>query len=198
MVWQEEGKDEVRNQGKDEERGGQMKVLVVVDMQNDFIDGALGTKEAQQIVPNVVRKIQEFDGLVLATRDTHEENYLETQEGRNLPVEHCIRGTKGWEIRPEIAACITEPPIDKETFGSVELGEYLRTYHEEKEAVESVTLIGLCTDICVISNAMIIKANLPEVPVTVDASCCAGVTPESHRQALGAMKMCQIAVEQEG
>lgn len=174
-----------------------MKVLVVVDMQNDFIDGALGTKEAEQIVSNVVKKIQGFDGLVLATRDTHGENYLETQEGRNLPVEHCIRGTKGWEIRPEIAECIAEAPIDKVTFGSAELGEYLRNYNEEKETVESVTLVGLCTDICVISNAMIVKANLPEVPVIVDASCCAGVTPESHRQALGAMKMCQIMVENE-
>lgn len=172
-----------------------MKVLVVVDMQNDFIDGALGTKEAVQIVPNVVKKIQDFDGLVLATRDTHEKNYLETQEGKNLPVEHCIRGTEGWEIRSEIAKCITEEPIDKVTFGSTKLGEYLKTYHEEKEAIESITLIGLCTDICVISNAMIVKANLPEVPVIVDTSCCAGVTPQSHTQALGAMKMCQIMVE---
>ncbi|MGN1167706.1 MAG: cysteine hydrolase family protein [Lachnospiraceae bacterium] len=174
-----------------------MKVLVVIDMQNDFIDGALGTKEAERIVPNVVKKIKEFDGLILATRDTHEENYLDTQEGKNLPVKHCIRNTDGWNIRPEIAEFLREAPIDKVTFGSVELGNLLKDYHEKKESVESITLVGLCTDICVISNAMIIKANLPEVPVIVDASCCAGVTPESHKQALEAMKMCQIEIENE-
>lgn len=172
-----------------------MKVLVVIDMQNDFIDGALGTKEAEKIVPNVVKKIMEFDGLVLATRDTHEENYLDTQEGKNLPVKHCVRNTDGWNLRPEIAELLREAPIDKATFGSVELGDLLKDYHEKKESVESITLVGLCTDICVISNAMIIKANLPEVPVIVDASCCAGVTPESHNQALEAMKMCQIKIE---
>ena len=172
-----------------------MKVLVVIDMQNDFIDGALGTKEAEKIVPNVVKKIKEFDGLVLATRDTHEENYLDTQEGKNLPVKHCVRNTDGWNLRPEIAELLREAPIDKATFGSVELGDLLKDYHEKKESVESITLVGLCTDICVISNAMIIKANLPEVPVIVDASCCAGVTPESHNQALEAMKMCQIKIE---
>lgn len=171
-----------------------MKVLVVVDMQNDFIDGALGTAEAVEIVPRVAEKIRTFDGRVLATRDTHEANYLKTQEGRKLPVEHCIRGTKGWEIRPEIAALIQEAPIDKVTFGSVGLGQELLTYHEQEEPIESITLIGLCTDICVISNAIIVKAQLPEVPVIVDASCCAGVTPESHRQALEAMKVCQIEI----
>lgn len=173
-----------------------MNVLVVIDMQNDFIDGALGTKEAVEIVPRVAEKIREFDGKVLATRDTHGENYLDTQEGKNLPVKHCIRGTKGWELRPEIGALIGEEPVDKVTFGSTELGERLAAYQEE-EAIESVTLVGLCTDICVISNAMIIKARLPEVPVIVDALCCAGVTPESHSQALAAMKVCQIAVVNE-
>lgn len=173
-----------------------MKVLVVVDMQNDFIDGSLGTKEAVAIVPNVIRKISEFEGRVLATRDTHFENYLETLEGKNLPVEHCIKDTKGWEIHPEIAKLIWEEPVDKPTFGSVALGEKLFDLSKEEE-IESVTLIGLCTDICVISNAMIIKANLPEVPVIVDASCCAGVSVESHKQALEAMKMCQIQVEGE-
>lgn len=170
-----------------------MKVLVVVDMQNDFIDGALGTKEAVEIVPKVIEKIKGFSGRVLATRDTHEENYLETQEGRKLPVKHCIRGTKGWEIRSEIAELIKETPIDKVTFGSVGLSHVLAAYAKQ-EPIESITLIGLCTDICVISNAMIIKAALPEIPVIVDASCCAGVTPQSHVQALEAMKVCQIEV----
>ena len=170
-----------------------MDVLIVVDMQNDFIDGALGTAEAVAIVPNVVAKIRDFDGLVLATRDTHEQNYLQTQEGKNLPVEHCIRGTKGWEIQSDIAALIQEEPVDKPTFGSRNLAEKLVEIHE-KNAIDSITLIGLCTDICVISNAMTIKAFLPEVPIIVDASCCAGVTPQSHEQALEAMKVCQIQV----
>ncbi len=171
-----------------------MDILVVVDMQNDFIDGALGTKEAEAIVPKVVGKIKGFDGRVIATRDTHEENYLETQEGRKLPVRHCIRGTSGWEICPEIKELVKELPVDKKTFGCLDLGNALQKYDEWQERIESVTLIGLCTDICVISNAMIVKAALPEASVIVDASCCAGVTPESHRQALEAMKVCQIEV----
>lgn len=171
-----------------------MKVLVVVDMQNDFIDGALGTPEAVEIVPRVVQKIRDFDGRVVATRDTHEEGYLETQEGKKLPVRHCIRGTNGWEIRPEIRELLTEAPIDKPTFGSVELGQKLKADQESGDPVESITLVGLCTDICVISNALLLKAYLPEVPVIVDGSCCAGVTPDSHEQALGAMKMCQIEI----
>lgn len=173
-----------------------MKILVVVDMQKDFIDGALGTKEAQAIVPKVVQKIREFDGMVVATRDTHQSDYLTTQEGRNLPVEHCIEGTDGWQIHPEVAALITEEPVNKPAFGSVELGERLRQFGE-REKIESITLIGLCTDICVISNAMILKAALPEVPVIVDAECCAGVSPESHLRALEAMKVCQIQIEEE-
>lgn len=171
-----------------------MKVLVVVDMQNDFIDGALGTPEAVEIVPRVVQKIRDFDGRVIATRDTHEEDYPKTQEGKKLPVRHCIRGTKGWEIRPEIRELLTEAPIDKPTFGSVELGQKLKAYQESGDPVESITLVGLCTDICVISNALLLKAYLPEVPVIVDGACCAGVTPDSHGQALGAMKMCQIEI----
>lgn len=174
-----------------------MKFLVVVDMQNDFIDGALGTKEAQEIVPKVVGKIKSFDGCVLATRDTHEADYLETQEGKNLPVAHCIRGSEGWEIRAEISELIAEPPVNKVTFGSKDLAEQMKEYHETKEPVESITLIGLCTDICVISNAMVLKAFLSEVPIIVDASCCAGVTPESHVQALNAMKVCQIEIVNE-
>ncbi len=172
-----------------------MKVLVVVDMQNDFIDGALGTLEAVKIVPKVIRKIQEFDGRVIATRDTHEENYLETQEGKKLPVKHCIRGTKGWEIHPDIQKLISEEPVDKPTFGSEELGRMLKESCDMEGQIESITLVGLCTDICVISNALFLKACLPEVSVIVDASCCAGVTPESHVQALEAMKMCQVEIE---
>ena len=170
-----------------------MKVLVVIDMQNDFIDGALGTPEACAIVPAVVDKIRNFDGLVLATRDTHGADYLNTQEGRNLPVEHCIKGTKGWELNPEISELIKETPIDKPTFGSCELGMRIKELAEH-ENIENITLIGVCTDICVISNAMIIKAFLPEVPVTVVKECCAGVTPESHLRALEAMRSCQIEI----
>lgn len=177
-----------------------MKILVVVDMQNDFIDGALGTREAVAIVPKVVEKIKSFEGRILFTRDTHEADYLGTQEGKNLPVEHCIRGTKGWELAPEIEKLRTEEPIDKPSFGSISLGALLKAQDEElkkqgEPGIESITLIGLCTDICVISNAMILKAYLPEVPVIVDADCCAGVTPESHKNALEAMKVCQIKIE---
>ena len=168
-------------------------ILIVVDMQNDFIDGALGTKEAVAIVPKVREKIQQFNGTVLFTRDTHGPNYLQTQEGRNLPVEHCIKGTEGWQICLELDALRKTEPIDKVTFGSAELGFKLAEMNAE-EPIGSITLIGLCTDICVISNAMIVKAFLPEVPVRVDAACCAGVTPESHENALAAMKCCQIEI----
>lgn len=168
-------------------------ILVVVDMQNDFIDGALGTKEAVAIVSAVEEKIKNFDGKVIFTRDTHFENYLTTQEGRNLPVEHCIKGTYGWAIRAELDALRKTEAIDKITFGSSELPEILKA-ENEKEPLNSVTLIGLCTDICVISNAMVIKAFMPEIKVSVDAACCAGVTPESHKNALAAMKMCQIEI----
>ena len=170
--------------------------LIVVDMQNDFIDGALGTAEAQAIVENVAEKIKGFDGKVIFTRDTHGEDYMETQEGANLPVPHCIKGTAGWEIRAELEALRKEPAVDKPTFGSVELA-HLLAKENAAEPIGSVTLIGLCTDICVISNAMIIKATMPEVPVIVDAACCAGVTPKSHKNALEAMKMCQIKIENE-
>lgn len=170
--------------------------LIVVDMQNDFIDGALGTAEAQAIVGNVAERIKNFDGRVIFTRDSHSENYMETQEGSNLPVPHCIKGTTGWEIRAELEALRTEPAVDKPAFGSVALAHMLAR-ENVVEPIDSVTLIGLCTDICVISNAMIIKSCLPEVPVIVDAACCAGVTPESHKNALAAMKMCQIKIENE-
>ena len=169
------------------------QILIVVDMQNDFIDGALGTKEAAAIVPKVEDKIRNFDGEVFFTRDTHETWYLETQEGKNLPVPHCIRGTEGWQIRKELDALRKTDPIDKETFGSTDLAADLLALHEDEE-IGSITLVGLCTDICVISNALLAKAALPEVPITVDASCCAGVTPESHENALKAMEMCQIDI----
>ena len=167
-----------------------MKYLVVVDMQNDFIDGALGSPEAVAIVPYVKERIQNFDGTVLFTRDTHFADYLQTQEGRNLPVCHCVQGTHGWEIRDELDALRKSPAIDKITFGSKELVEILA----RGEAPESITFVGLCTDICVISNVMVVKAFYPEVPLTVDARGCAGVTPESHRTALAAMKAVQVTV----
>lgn len=181
-----------------------MEYLVVVDMQNDFVSGALGTAEARNIVPDVVGRV--VDGLnrgeeVLFTRDTHEADYLNTQEGRKLPVPHCVRGTEGWEIVDQLKEYAAHP-IDKPTFGSRYLGALLKARDEDlkqqgKAGVEKVTLVGLCTDICVISNALLIKAFLPETEVAVDAVCCAGVTTESHRTALAAMKMCQITVENE-
>lgn len=170
-----------------------MKVLVVVDMQNDFIDQALGTKEAVGIVDNVARKISGFDGKVIYTRDTHHENYMKTQEGQNLPVEHCIEGSEGWQIASALPVSEDAVIFDKPTFGSKELGLYLENLAKETP-IEEVEVIGLCTDICVISNALLIKAFLPEVKITVDASCCAGVTPQSHENALNAMKSCQINV----
>ena len=171
-------------------------ILIVVDMQNDFIDGALGTAEAVAIVPKVAEKVRGFKGTVIFTRDTHGESYMQTQEGRNLPVPHCIKGSHGWEVCPALEPLRTGLTIDKPTFGSAELGRLILEL-DAKELVGSITLVGLCTDICVISNAMIAKAFLPEVPVTVDAACCAGVTPESHRNALNAMKMCQVRIENE-
>ena len=179
-----------------------MNVLVVVDLQNDFVSGSLGTAEAREIVPLAVGRVA--DGVsrgeeILFTRDTHEADYLDTQEGKKLPVPHCVRGTEGWEIVPQLRE-YAKFPIDKPTFGSRELGALLKARDEDlkkqgKPGVEKVTLIGLCTDICVISNALLLKAFLPEAEIAVDARCCAGVTPESHRNALEAMKVCQIAVE---
>ncbi len=172
-------------------------ILIVVDMQNDFIDGALGTKEAAAIVPKVEEKVRSFPGRVIFTRDTHGDGYAGTQEGRNLPVPHCIRGTWGWQIRECLQGCCREEPVDKPAFGSERLGQMLRE-EDARETIGSVTLVGLCTDICVISNALLIKAFLPEARICVDASCCAGVTPQSHRTALEAMKACQICIENEG
>ena len=168
------------------------KVLIVIDMQNDFIDGSLGTKEAVAIVPNVKRKIEEYEkagNTVIFTRDTHDRNYLQTQEGKNLPVEHCIKGTAGWAISPELNTG-DSLIFDKNTFGSVSLMTYVAENYKDAE----FELVGLCTDICVLTNAIMLKAFLPEARITVDASCCAGVTPQSHKNALEAMKMCQINI----
>ena len=173
-----------------------MNILVVIDMQKDFIDGALGTGEAVAMLPKAVAYIKGFKGTIFATLDTHGADYLSCAEGKKLPVEHCIKGTAGWALHPEIAPLITTEPIEKPTFGSVVLGQTLLAFHE-KTPIESITFIGLCTDICVIANAMVVKAFLPEVPLIVEASCCAGVTPETHKQALEAMKVCQIAVSNE-
>jgi len=177
------------------------KVLVVVDMQNDFIDGALGTKEAVSIVPAVCDKIRSMaaeGAIVFATRDTHSANYMDTREGRFLPVPHCIRGTNGWEIRPEIAELLKDAIIiNKYSFGSKELPdvvcETLQIEGVDAKDAE-IELVGLCTDICVVSNALILKAQFPETDIMVDASCCAGVTVEKHLAALETMRSCQIEV----
>lgn len=171
-----------------------MDYLIVVDMQKDFVDGALGSQMAVDIIPAVKKKIEEFQGKIIFTRDTHQENYMETQEGKNLPVPHCIQGTKGWEIIPELKDLCKEEPVNKPGFGSMELVCRLQKENEE-EVVSSVTFIGVCTDICVISNVFLIKSAFPEVPVYVDAACCAGVTKESHQRALDAMKACQVYVQ---
>lgn len=170
-----------------------MRGLIVVDMQNDFIDGSLGTNEAQAIVENVKNKIKEYrdnNDVVIFTRDTHGENYLESQEGKNLPVSHCIKNTKGWEITNKLDTK-DDKIIDKPTFGSLELINYLNKNYKK---IDEIELIGLCTDICVISNAMLLKAAFLETTIKVCANSCAGVTPESHKNALEAMKMCQIKV----
>lgn len=182
-----------------------MNVLIIVDMQNDFVDGALGTPEAVAIVPKVVEKIRNFDGIFAVTKDTHEEGYLETQEGKSLPVIHCVSMTTGWDLAAPVLSALNDSVTNrgtgfwtclKPTFGSVELANWLAERNRESK-IDEITLVGLCTDICVISNALLIKAFLPETKITVDASCCAGVTPESHKNALNAMKMCQINIENE-
>ena len=176
-------------------------ILVVVDMQKDFVDGALGTKEAVAILPAVTAKIEEYKargGVIFATLDTHADNYMETAEGRNLPVVHCVRGSEGWRLHPAVAAATPEDAVilEKPTFGSTllveKIGEYVREYGQENVRVE---LIGICTDICVVSNALLLKANFYEMPLSLDAACCAGVTPESHNAALTTMTMCQVAVK---
>ena len=169
-------------------------ILLVIDMQTDFVDGALGSAEAVAIIPNVLREIAKFDkSNIIATRDTHPENYMQTREGKHLPVPHCIKDTDGWQIHPAIAPAIDGClVIDKPTFGSTALCEHIVKIAKDEEI--SVTLVGLCTDICVVSNAMLIKAALPEIEVTVIADACAGVTSDTHAAALTTMKMCQINV----
>ena len=171
------------------------KLLIVIDMQNDFIDAALGTPEACAIVEAVKEKIRSYPAEnVYATMDTHGENYMDTQEGKYLPVPHCIRGSAGWEIRPEIKELLAGAKIyEKPTFGSTAMAADLKAL-SEKEDIE-LELVGLCTDICIVSNALLLKASMPEVKISVDASCCAGVTPEKHLAALETMRSCQIQVE---
>lgn len=168
-------------------------ILLVIDMQNDFIDGALGSPAAQAVVPYVVDRVKNFEGTVLFTRDTHRENYAKTQEGRNLPVVHCLRGTPGWQIHPALEALRQTEPIDKVSFGAASLPAILSDL-DDHDRISSITLLGLDTDICVISNALLIKAFFPEIPIKVDARGCAGVTPESHQTAIEAMKACQVEI----
>ena len=169
------------------------KAIVVVDMQKDFIDGALGTKEAQEMLPRMEAKLsaaQAAGTKIVFTMDTPGEDYLATQEGRRLPVPHCIRGTEGWEIAASLQPFVRAAAavVEKPAFGSTELPALL-------EDCDEIELVGLCTDICVISNALVLKAFYPEKKISVDASCCAGVTPASHAEALRAMKMCQVDVK---
>ena len=168
--------------------------IVVVDMQNDFVDGALGTPEAQEMLPRLAAKLEKEQAAgtaLIFTMDTHGTDYLQTQEGRKLPVEHCIRGTAGWQIADALQPFVREAAavIEKPTFGATALPAALANYDE-------IELVGLCTDICVISNALLAKAFYPEKHITVDAACCAGVTPESHANALAAMRMCQVEVRE--
>lgn len=171
------------------------KVLIVVDMQNDFVDGALGTKEAEGIVDAVVSKIQKFEGPIIATLDTHSQNYLDTAEGKKLPVPHCIKMTRGWLLNEKVFEALSDKEyqmIEKKTFGSTKLVKVIRKMMKEEEI--EIECVGLCTDICVVSNALLLKAHFPEMTIQVDASCCAGVTPETHQAALETMRMSQIDV----
>lgn len=169
--------------------------LIVVDLQKDFVDGALGTPEAVSIVPRVVEKIRQFSGEIFVTMDTHGTDYLQTSEGRHLPVPHCIRGTEGWQLNQAVAQALAGKDchvVEKPTFGSVQLPQLIS--QAVKGETFSLELVGLCTDICVVSNALLLKASFPEVPISVDAACCAGVTPQTHQAALDTMACCQIAV----
>ena len=170
-------------------------VLVVVDIQKDFVDGALGSAEAVAIVENAAKKIQAFDGEIFVTYDTHFDHYMESAEGKKLPVPHCIKGTDGWELNETIQKALEGKrytPVEKITFGSVDLPPLVKKAVGDEDF--DITLIGLCTDICVVSNALILKANFPEKEVFVDPACCAGVTVDSHNAALDTMRMCQINV----
>lgn len=174
-----------------------MKCLVVIDVQNDFVTGSLGTAEAVEMLPRLLEKMRSFEGAILMTQDTHGADYLSTQEGRMLPVEHCIEGTEGWRFPAEVEALRESRGArvyEKPTFGSTRLVSELKRLYDGGE-LESVELVGLCTDICVISNALMIKAAMPELPVYVDPACCAGVTPEKHEAALEVMRSCQCIME---
>lgn len=171
------------------------RILIVVDMQNDFVDGALGTKEAAAAVDGVVAKIKACSGRIIATLDTHQQNYLETAEGKKLPVPHCIKMTQGWQLNEKVRQALSGKnyiTIEKGTFGSTDLAAAIGRIAEEEEV--EVELVGLCTDICVVSNALLLKAHFPEMRIMVDAACCAGVTPKTHQAALETMKMCQIDI----
>ena len=174
-----------------------MKVLIVIDMQNDFLDGALRNEEGIKIIPNVCEKIKEYKAngdVVIATRDTHSDEYLNTQEGKRLPIEHCIKDSEGWEINSDVNEALGNSlKFDKPSFGSIDLANYLKEEYEGEDNLE-IELVGVCTDICVISNAIVIKASLPEARVIVDAACTAGISKEGHQNALNAMKVCQIDV----
>jgi nicotinamidase-related amidase len=171
------------------------QILIVVDMQNDFIDGALGSAEAVAMTPAAAETIRGWEGPVIATLDTHLEDYMDTAEGKKLPVPHCIKETDGWKLAPAIEDALTGKDfrlIEKPIFGSVLLPELVNEIAGTEEF--SLTLIGLCTDICVVSNALLLKANFPEVPISVIADCCAGVTPAAHEAALSTMRSCQIDI----
>ncbi len=171
------------------------KIFIVVDMQEDFITGTLGSAEAKEILPRVEKKVKEFEGEIIFTMDTHGENYPDTQEGKNLPVAHCLENTPGWELAGSLDALCKKlgaRVYKKGTFGSLALVQELKKREEE---IVSIELIGVCTDICVVSNALLLKAYLPELPISVDASCCAGVTPQKHTAALETMRSCQIKVK---
>ena len=171
------------------------RFLVVVDMQKDFVDGALGSGDAVAIVPSVVEKIKSFDGEIFVTLDTHFDNYPESAEGRKLPVPHCIKGTDGWQLDKNVASALAEreyTAVEKPTFGSLELPRLIEASADGDDF--SIEIIGLCTDICVVSNALVLKANFPEMPISVDSACCAGVTPQAHEAAIATMRSCHIDV----
>ncbi|MBQ6543681.1 MAG: cysteine hydrolase [Clostridia bacterium] len=171
------------------------KFLIAVDLQNDFVSGTLGTEEAQDIISFAAEKIRNFEGGIFVTLDTHFDNYLETREGKNLPVVHCVKGTDGWRLNDEIEKALAGKnyvTVEKNTFGSVELPSLILNAAGNDDF--TIELIGLCTDICVVNNALILKANFPETDISVDPKCCAGVTPEKHEAALETMSSCQIDI----
>ena len=170
-------------------------ILIIVDVQNDFVDGSLGTKEAVSIISNVCSKIKNFEGDIYVTKDTHFDNYLSTSEGKKLPIEHCVKESDGWQLNEDVERALSDKEytiIEKNSFGSLELPDIIRQKYSNLDF--QIEIVGLCTDICVVSNALILKANFPENEIKVDASCCAGVTVESHNASLLTMKMCQIDV----